>query len=81
MNKINEIQEHRGADEGYRNKPENITRQCENITGSRYRWIGDKGPMGFSPSKKTFQMHSALKRKFLNVNFRFKSDGTKVQII
>ncbi len=78
---MNEIQEHRGADVGYRNKPENVARQCENITHMRYRWTGDKGPMGYSPSKKTFQMHSELKRKFLCVNVRFKSDGTRIRII
>ncbi len=81
MNKTNEIQEHRGADEGYRRKPENIARQCEQITGSRYRWTGDRGPIGYSPSRKQFQMHPKLKKKFLTVNYRFKSDGTKVQVI
>jgi len=81
MNKTNEIQEHRGADSGFRNKPENVSRQCEQITGMRYKWTGFKQPMGYTPSRKKFKLHKTLKKKFLCVNYRFKSDGTKVQVI
>jgi hypothetical protein len=81
MNKTNEIQEHRGADSGFRNKPENITRQCEQITHMRYGWTGDGKAMSCTPSKKLWTMHKTLKKKFLTVNYRFKSDGTKIQVI
>ncbi len=75
------IQEHRGADSGFRNKPENVSRQCENITGMRYRWTADRGPIGYSPSRKNFQLHSTLRKRFLTVNFRFDSNGRKIQIV
>jgi hypothetical protein len=78
---INDIQYHRGADEGFRRSTSQLRRDCEHETRVRYRWTMDNGPVSYSPSKKNWELHSSLKRKFLSVNYRFDSDGRKIRII
>ncbi len=78
---MNETQLHRGADTGFRNKPENISRECENITRMRYGWTLDNNPIGHTPSRKHWTLHPSLKRKFLNVNYRFDKNGRKIEVI
>jgi len=81
MNNISDLQLHRGADIGYRNSTSQLRRDCERETRVKYRWTLDNGPVSYSPSKKNWQLHASLKRKFLNVNYRFTSDGRKIQVI
>lgn len=81
MDKLNDLQYHRGSTDGFRNKPENVSRMCESITRTRYKWTCDKGPIGYTPSRRNWTLHPSLKRKFLAVNYRFTDEGRKVRIV
>ena len=81
VNTSSKLQEHRGADEGFRNKPENISRLCENITRMRYKWTMDNGPINSTPSRKHWMTPWSLRRKFLSVNVRFTTDGRRINIV
>lgn len=82
MDNLNHLlQIHRGADAGFRNKPENLARICEQITHTRYGWTMDHNPVSSSPSQRNWQMHPALKRRFLDTNVRFTSNGKRVNVL
>ena len=76
-----DLQLHRGADTGYRNSTSQLRRDCEKETRVRYRWTMDNPPVSSTPSRKHWQLHHSLRRKFLTVNYRFDSEGRIIRII
>ena len=57
-----------------------LHREIARTTKQTYSWTGFWTPKHCTYGKEHWQMRWELKRKFLNVNYRFASDGRKIKV-